>query len=137
MTTRGSPQQPQGNSPGCSECSSRRTGKNSGNTIGAGHVTLATRPKHRLLEERQLFASPIEGDLLRRELLLLEGDQRPLLSDQRVFLGDERCQFLGAAFQSVEPPQEFVGGTSVIHAQIYMSISKKVSLATEECAFFF
>ena len=84
--------------------------------IGAGHVTFATRPKECLLEERQLLASPIEGDLLRRKLFLLDGDQRLLLSDYRILLGDKCCQFLSAAFQSVEPQQEFVGGTSVIHA---------------------
>jgi hypothetical protein len=53
-----------------------------------------------------------------------------LLSDQRIFLGDSRSQFLGAAIQSVEPSQEFVGGTSLIHAQIYMSINQKVSLVS-------
>jgi hypothetical protein len=105
--------------------------------VRSRYVALATRPKHRLLEEHQLLASPVEGYLLRRKLLLLDGDQSLLFSYQCIFLCNECCQFLGAVIQSVEPPQEFVGGTSVIHAKIYVSISKKVSLATEQNAFFF
>src|ERR1044072_7810986 len=89
--------------------------------IGAGHVSFTARPKHRLLEYRQLLVSPIEGELQRLNLLLLESDERRLFSDQRILLGGGRCQFLGAAIQSVEPLQEFVGGTSLTHAQIYMS----------------
>jgi hypothetical protein len=42
--------------------------------IGAGHVALATRAKECLLEDRQLLASLIKGELQRRNLLLLNGD---------------------------------------------------------------
>jgi hypothetical protein len=45
--------------------------------------------------------SPIEGDLQRRNLLLLDSDQGLLFSDQRILPGDGCCQFLSAAIQSV------------------------------------
>jgi hypothetical protein len=49
--------------------------------VGPRHITLASRSKQSLLQKRELLARLIEGRLLRRKLLLLDGNQRLLLSD--------------------------------------------------------
>jgi hypothetical protein len=43
-----------------------------------------------------MLMTPGQGYLLGRQLILQNGNQRILLGKQRIFLGDNRCQFLKA-----------------------------------------
>src|SRR5215213_7114009 len=96
--------------------------------VRRGQIALAPWPEEGLLQKRQLVIGTVERDLLGGDLLLLRGDDRVLLDQQRLELGRAALEGLKSREQLLDE------GTSLIHAGCIRPAGEKFRLAVKNPA---